>query len=206
MQLSPESAPEHDQDEESDSAPGRSYAGLGRRLAAFVLDLAMALISVLIPVFVILRLLNMTGAWVPTGEAEYAHQSLSLGKFAIGVGAFLACGPIYRVLWHASPWQATCGKRILGIYVTGDDARRIGLARSLGREIALYIFNVLWLGLISFITIAASERRKGMHDFVARTCVLRGRPAPGGAIGWWRIAAAAGLPVVWVLGSFLLTM
>jgi uncharacterized RDD family membrane protein YckC len=175
-------------------------------LAAFVLDLVMASLSVIIPVYIIVKLLFLTGAWMPTEESVHAHQYLSLGRFAIGVGAFLACGPIYRVLWHASPWQATFGKRFLGIYITGDNGRRIGLARSLGRESALYIFSVLWLGLISLITIATSDKQKGLHDFIAGTCVLRGQLASGGAIGRWRIAAAVGLPVVWVLGSFLLTM
>lgn len=70
----------------------------------------------------------------------------------------------------------------------------------------MYLFAALCLALVSLVTIAAIGKRKGLHDYVAGTCVLRGRPPPRGALEWWRIAAALGLAAAWTLGALLMTM
>ncbi len=180
------------------------YAGLGRRVGAQALDVPIAVLSAVAPVYIIMRLLLVVGAWAPTGESYQSHQFVA--RLAIFNAYFLACGPIYCAVCHASPWQATFGKRLLNIHVTGDDGKRISLARSLGRELTMYLFAALMLALVSLVTIAATGKRKGLHDYVAGTCVLRGRPAPGGAIEWWRIAAALAVPAAWTLAALLLTM
>jgi len=48
--------------------------------------------------------------------------------------------PIYLILFDASLWQATFGKRIRKIYVTDNEGRRISLAlfRSLARRVVLW--------------------------------------------------------------------
>jgi uncharacterized RDD family membrane protein YckC len=124
----------------------------------------------------------------------------------ITIAFLLSTGPVYFAICHASPWQATFGKRLLKVYVAGDDGNRISLTRSLIRCITLWLLSVFWVGLISVITIAVSSQRKGVHDFVARTLVLRGRPVPGGTLEPWRIVVFVGLPVAWMLGTFLATM
>jgi hypothetical protein len=58
---------------------------------------------------------------------------------------------------------------------------------------------------MSVVTIAGSNRRKGVHDFIAGTVVLKGRPATGGTLEPWRIAAFIGFPVAWMLGTLLAT-
>lgn len=184
-----------------------SHASLGRRLAAYLLDIAVA-ISVVLLVGSIIRILQAVGAWVPAGVAGVSPEELwkaqgSIANLFVIFAFILSTGPVYFALCHASPWQATFGKRLLNIYVTDDTGSRISMSRSLGRWVALFIFNSLGGGLISLITIAATEKRKGLHDFVARTQVLRGRPVPGGALEPRRIAVALGFPFVWTLGTFL---
>jgi uncharacterized RDD family membrane protein YckC len=197
-----ERAADHDRGQEATHAHAQSYASVGRRLAAYLLDLPIAILSVIVPVYLIMLFLIATGAWVPAKEEE----PWSSHGYIITIAFFLSTGPVYFVLCHASPWQATLGKRLLNIYVTGDDGKRISLARSFVRGLTLWFFNAFAVALISVITIAASEKRKAVHDFVAQTLVRTGRPVPGGALEPWRIAAFIGFPVAWMVGTFLATM
>ena len=169
----------------------------------YLLDLPIAILSVIVPVYLIMRLLIATGAWVPAGEEAPWRSSHG---YIITIAFFLSTGPVYFVLCHASPWQATFGKCLLNIYVTGDDGKRISLARSFVRGLTLWFSIAFSVALISVITIAASKKRKAVHDSVAQTLVLTGRPVPGGALEPWRIAAFVGFPVAWMVGTFLATM
>jgi len=118
----------------------------------------------------------------------------------------LSLGPIYFVLFEASPRQATFGKQLMNIYVTSNDRRRISISRAVGRWVAKFLLGWFVIGLVSVITIASLKERQGLHDLAAQTLVLRGRPVPEGALEVWRIAVALGFPFVWMLGTFLATL
>jgi uncharacterized RDD family membrane protein YckC len=182
------------------------YASLGRRLAAYLLDLVIAT-SVVFLVGPCLRIFRAVGVWVPAGAGatpSEIYNALGFVPKLFVVFAFvLSTGPVYFALCEASAWQATFGKRFLNVYVTDDDGKRISTARSFGREIVKSIFLFPILFLINVIAIAWSKNGKCLYDSAAKTLVLRGRPMPGGAIEPWRIAAGLGLPFVWILGTFL---
>jgi uncharacterized RDD family membrane protein YckC len=184
------------------------YASLGRRVAAHLLDVLVAF-SVLFLAAIVMRGLRVFGLWMPDpGRApEQTWQALGLvAKIFVLVAFVLSMGPVYFMLWEASPWQATMGKRLLNIYVTDDNRQRISLGRSVGRWLARWICG--WFGgnLISMITIASTGNRKAIHDFLGKTLVLRGRPLPGGALEPWRITGAFVFPALWLIGTFLTTM
>ena len=42
-----------------------------------------------------------------------------------------------------------------------------------------------------------------LHDYIASTLVMRGRPVPGGSLEAWRVIAAFGIPFVWLLGMYV---
>ena len=192
------------------AAPAPAYAGLGRRIAAYLIDLLVSL-SVVLLVALTMRGLRAIGAWTPTeaggGVPEEMWGALGAGaKLAILVAFVLFGGPIYLIVFDASPWQATFGKRLLNIHVTDDAGRRISLARSFGRWLAMWVFSWFAGWLVSLITIAASRQKKALHDFVANTLVLRGQPVPGGALEPWRLVVAFVVPFLWLVGTFLTTM
>ena len=188
-----------------------SYAGLGRRLAAILLDMVIVF-SVTLLVAITMRLLIVTGAWVPaSGQAKVDLYETWiafgwLSKLSISFGFVLSAGLLYYPFFHASPWQATIGKRLLNIYVTGDDGKRISIGCAFRRMVARIFLNSTWLSLISIFTIIGTEKRKSLHDYFARTLVLKGRPVPGGSLEPWRIAVIFGIPAVWMLVTFLVTM
>ena len=184
------------------------YASLGRRIAAHLLDVLVAF-SVLLLVAIVMRGLRAFGLWMPDPgrTPEQAWQALGVvAKIFILVAFVLSMGPIYFMLWEASSWQATLGKRLLNIYVTDDNRQRISLGRSVGRWLARWICS--WFGgnLISVITIASTGNGKAIHDFLGQTLVLRGRPVPDGALEPWRVAAAFVFPSLWLMGTFLATL
>src|SRR5687767_4615648 len=84
-------------------------------------------------------------------------------------------GAFYWPVMHASRRQATFGKSIVGLKVTRFDGRRIGLLRSLWREIAKFFSSaVLMLG---YILAAFTPRKQALHDLMSATYVVREGPA-----------------------------
>ena len=184
------------------------YASFGRRLAAWLLDWAILSLLLLL-VGMTLRIVRVVGAWVPAGAGMAPQETWrALGfdaKLLVIFAYVLSLGPVYFALYEASSRQATFGKQLLNIYVTSDDRKRISIGRAVGRWAAKYM--LAWFGwVVSVIMIVGSKERKGLHDAVAKTVVLRGRPVPGGPFEPWRIAASFALPFVLMLGIFLVTM
>jgi uncharacterized RDD family membrane protein YckC len=188
-----------------------SYAGLGRRSAAYLLDLVVSL-SPIILAGIALRILRAVGAWTPAGAGgelapeELWHALGTIAKLSVIFAFVLSTGLVYFALFESSPWQATLGKRLLDVHVTGDDRARIGIARSFGRSVARCVLNSFGLVLVSVLTILATNKGKALHDFAAKTLVVRGRPSPGGPLELWRMAVGFGVPFFWTLGTFLATM
>ena len=184
-----------------------ALGSFGPRLAARLLDGLINLLT-FIPIMLIFRVLRVTGLWAPAGgNPQASWRGLGAApKFAVILAFFMATGFIYSSLLHSSPWQATFGKRLFNLYVTGNDGRRISLTRSCARWLTGWFLG--WFGgdLVSLVTILAMPRRTGLHDLLAGTAVWRGRPVDGKRIEPWRIVACFGLPIVWVTATLLLTM
>jgi uncharacterized RDD family membrane protein YckC len=194
----------------SQAVPGTvsqpAFAGLDRRLAAYLLDAVIAASVLLFSGFT-MRGLRAFGLWLPAVQGlspTEMWRGLGVGaKLSILFGFVLSMGPVYSALFEASPWQASFGKRLLDIYVSDDEGRRIGIARAFGRWFAKFFFNWFALWVVSMVTIAATREKKALHDFVARTLVLRGRPVPGGSLEPWRITFGFGIPFLLLLGIYL---
>ncbi|WP_440224625.1 RDD family protein [Dokdonella sp. MW10] len=129
------------------------HAGFWRRFAAYVLD---ALV-VMVPSFVV--------SIIPL-----------LGLITSIVGHWL-----YFTLMESSGWQATLGKRALGIKVADLRGRRIGFGQATGRYFGAIIS---WLILfVGYFMAGWTARRQSLHDLMAGTLVIfddvhPGRPLP----------------------------
>ena len=78
---------------------------------------------------------------------------------------------LYFASLHASEWQATLGKRVVGLRVTNLQGQRISFGRATGRYFA-EILSALIL-LIGYLMVAFTERKQGLHDMLASTLVVR---------------------------------
>jgi uncharacterized RDD family membrane protein YckC len=78
---------------------------------------------------------------------------------------------LYEAWLTSSEWQATLGKRALGIAVTGVDGSRISFARATGRYFAKWISAFIFG--IGYIMAAFTERKQALHDMIADTLVIK---------------------------------
>lgn len=100
-------------------------------------------------------------------------------------------GLLYYAWFAASGWQATPGKRIVGLYITNAVGGRLPLKEALAREIAVLVptFPIyvsifspemaaslfIMLGIFWYGRILVTPERTGVHDTVCETRVRRGR-------------------------------
>jgi uncharacterized RDD family membrane protein YckC len=89
----------------------------------------------------------------------------------IGLGVSIIVTWLYFAILESSGWQATYGKRALGIMVTDVAGRRIGFGRATARHFAK-LLSGLFAG-VGFLMIAWSSQRQGLHDGLAKTLVVR---------------------------------
>jgi uncharacterized RDD family membrane protein YckC len=130
-----------------------NYGGFWIRLLAYIVD---GLI-VGIGFFLIVMLLTLMGLELISPELIY-----------------LALGILYWALMQSSARQATYGKSLVGLKVTGAAGERITVGRALARE-AAKILSTLTL-LIGFIIAGFTKRKQALHDFIASTYVVRTEP------------------------------
>lgn len=160
-------------------------AGLGRRAAAFLIDMTLGL-AVLAPA-VLLPLaagpgLEALAAMGPAGEAADVAQLLWPAIFVVLllttiVGSFL----YFPVLEHL--YGQTLGKWLLGIAVVRESGLRVGLLPAVVRRLPLF-FEFFWLDALFA---PFSEKRQRAFDMVAKTVVVdvsepsgfAGGPEPG---------------------------
>ena len=82
-------------------------------------------------------------------------------------------GAIYMVAMNTA-YGATLGKMALGLKIVKADGSRIGFGTALIRYILEIIFASFTLN-ITFLTVAFTQKKQGLHDMVAGTGVIKTR-------------------------------
>jgi uncharacterized RDD family membrane protein YckC len=101
------------------------------------------------------------------------------------MGAFMPVGIVFLLatislvvtwLYHAwmesSEWQATVGKRVLGLVVTDAAGQRVSFGRATARHFSKIITNMVPLA-IGYIMAGFTEKKQALHDMIAGCLVLR---------------------------------
>jgi uncharacterized RDD family membrane protein YckC len=78
---------------------------------------------------------------------------------------------LYFSIMESSSWQATLGKKALGLTVTDLEGRRISFGRATGRYFAKIISKLTLL--IGYIMAGFTQKKQALHDMIAGTLVLR---------------------------------
>jgi len=158
------------------------YAGFWLRLVAFVIDG----IILFFPFTLIISFLAVSMGLSAAVQEVQPGQSLDtlitvLGsQFVLAVLLIMLVGSaLYFTLLESSGWQATLGKKALGLYVTDLAGNRISFGRASGRFfsgkfMALGVpgFGILYF-LISCISAGFTQRKQALHDIIAGCLVLR---------------------------------
>ena len=88
-------------------------------------------------------------------------------------GISLLIGLIYFALLESSERGATLGKMAVGLRVVTDQGQRLSLANAIGRYLAKIVSAII-LG-IGFLMVAFTDRKRGLHDMIASTLVVKVR-------------------------------
>ncbi|MFS8063906.1 MAG: RDD family protein [Luteimonas sp.] len=161
--------------------------------------MAEALTQVTDPAGLVSQLLRDPALRVAAATAESALYGALLPPLL--VFAALAAG--YWISFERSAWQATPGKRALGLQVTDLGGQRLGLARAAARHVA---GALSWLTLnLGHALAAVPTQKRALHDYIAGTRVVvhgdHDPRLPGWAKAWiaLQLLLAVGLPVWLVL-------
>jgi uncharacterized RDD family membrane protein YckC len=141
-----------------------NFAGFWIRVLAYIIDI----IPLLIIGFVL--------ALLSGEDLINTDPSAPLYSFTDLVG--LIVGIAYFVGFESSAYQATPGKMALGLIVVDTDGRRISVGRAFGRYFAKILSGLVLL--IGYIMVAFTERKQGLHDMIAGTLVVYGKPGQVG--------------------------
>jgi len=138
------------------------YGGFWVRVFAYLLDLIVILI-LSIP-FAIVFGESMFDT--SNGAMNFSYSTSNAVSVMIVAGYFVG--------FEGSAKQATPGKMAMGLVVTNQRGGRISYLRALGRFAGKYLSAfILFIG---FIMVAFTQRKQGLHDFLAQTLVVRGKP------------------------------
>jgi len=154
------------------------YAGLGRRLIAFVVDFVLILLFDLVAAFVLGLTRGVQNLYfylfqhAPVGSLTPEGTSMALyGSIIASYGILLIVIPwVYFAGFESSRSQATPGKLLMRIVVTDLEGNKPTFARVTLRHFAKIISTlVIFLG---FLMIGLTRKRQGLHDKIAGCLVL----------------------------------
>ena len=138
------------------------YAGFWLRVVAIIIDGL-----VFLPLTILSYVLEAA-----QNNAEDTSTKFLLALVMMGYGLFIIVARwLYFALMESSKWQATLGKKALGLRVTGMDGQRIGFGRATGRYFGK-ILSALTL-MVGFMMAGFTPRKQALHDMIAGTLVIR---------------------------------
>lgn len=150
--------------------PDSYYGGFWIRLAAHLIDHAV-MGALFVPAFFIfifpaILVAHQQGALEREGPPPELIMTIAV-FVCLAIGARM----LYEILLTSSSWQGTIGKKLLRLKVTDDCGNRISVGRSTGRFFAKILSGAA--SYIGFIMIAFMDRKRGLHDVIAKTQVIR---------------------------------
>lgn len=157
------------------TAPRVDYGGFWLRFLAYLIDGAVILIGIC---FVAIPLVFLTGLGAYLSQINPGEDWNESGTWAIIVVVFLFATAslvvtwLYHALMECSEWQATVGKRALGLVVTDMEGRRVSFWRATGRHFAKIVTNMIPL-LIGYIMAGFTDKKQALHDMIAGCLILR---------------------------------
>jgi uncharacterized RDD family membrane protein YckC len=145
-------------------------ASFFRRLLAWIIDyLLISFISSFILSFLLIFIFGFEGPETFVYDENFIRDmSDTLGPWQYLI---FVIWWLYEAGFLAGNWQATPGKRLLGLYVTDKEGYPLSFStatiRYLGKILGTLIF------FIGYLLALFSRNRQALHDMIAGTLVLR---------------------------------
>jgi uncharacterized RDD family membrane protein YckC len=155
--------------------PRVEYAGFWERVLAFVIDnviIGVAIVVIVIPLLFLTGLGPVLSRMAQDEDLGDAGFFLIIGMFLVAATASVLVTWLYHAFMESSEWQATMGKRAMGLVVTDIAGQRVSFGRSTGRHFGKIITNLV-PAFLGYIMAAFTEKRQALHDMMAGCLVLR---------------------------------
>jgi uncharacterized RDD family membrane protein YckC len=163
-------------------APGWEYAGFWIRATAYIIDWIILGFITLVLWFVVIAVAGAIGIGAAATSGVGADGTLTESEVAvIGVGIFVAVmvlaflALVATVLYFVLFWVkrgGTLGQTLLGMRVAREtDGAPIGWGAAIVRYVMMLIS--FWIFNLGVIWVAFEPRKRGWHDMVAGTVVVR---------------------------------
>ena len=153
----------------------RSYAGFWIRFVAIIIDyLIVGAVSafIIIPVLGAVGIMGSVGNFSEMGEMD---EGLLAGMVAALTGTLalvnIVVNWLYFALMESSNWQATLGKRAVGVKVTNEQGGRINFITATIRYIGKIVSGAILL--IGYTMAPFTEKKQALHDMIASTYVVK---------------------------------
>lgn len=137
------------------------FGGFWIRVGAYFIDLVVLIIPVLLISFL------FRAVTPATDELELAIVDMMDSFLSIIVWW------VYFAVMNSSEWQATLGKRAVGLKVVDENGHRISFGRATGRYFAEIISGIILL--IGYMMVGWTKRKQGLHDMIASTYVVKSK-------------------------------
>jgi uncharacterized RDD family membrane protein YckC len=157
------------------AAAGVTYAGFWLRVVASIID--GLVLGIPVGILFVATIASMIPALTQMGRV--ANPTLMIGLFLprliFAAIVYLAASWLYWALMESSSWQATLGKKALGLYVTdlhgtrasfGKTSGRFFVGRGIGALVGIYF-------LVDCILAGFTEKKQALHDIIVGTLVMR---------------------------------
>jgi uncharacterized RDD family membrane protein YckC len=135
-----------------------AYGGFWIRVVAYIIDSIILGIATGIIALV-------AGVNVLAGGSGNFDWTANLASFVVGW--------LYFALMESSARGATVGKMAVGVRVVTGAGERLSFLNATGRYFAKIISALILL--IGFIMVAFTEKKRGLHDMIADTLVIKTR-------------------------------
>lgn len=137
------------------------FGGFWIRVGAYFIDLVVLIIPVLLISFL------FRAVTPASDELELAIVDVMDSFLSIIVWW------IYFAVMNSSEWQATVGKRVVGLKVVDENGNRISFGRATGRYFAEILSGLILL--IGYMMVGWTKRKQGLHDMIASTYVVKAK-------------------------------
>ena len=139
--------------------------GFWVRLVAFIVDNIIIFFATALFAFIAGLATGLGGLTSGVSAENVEYLSTIFGFF---IGTLL--GPFYYTFFTG--WEGqTPGKKLMGLRVITMTGESVSYGRALLRYMGYFVsFFLLGLG---FVMIAFDRNKRGFHDFIAGTCVIR---------------------------------
>jgi uncharacterized RDD family membrane protein YckC len=135
-----------------------AYGGFWIRVLAYIID------GILLTIVygIVARLLG-----IDIFESDWDHYDPLANVISLVIGW------LYFALLESSERGATVGKMVMGLRVVTSDGRRLSFMNATGRYFAKILSAIILF--IGFIMVAFTDKKRGLHDIIAGTLVIKTR-------------------------------